>query len=110
MSSLPHWLYFPVIVCGACLDIVSNLLLKKSHGFTHKRSGSLAIALMLGAMSCLALAAKGLPLAVAYAVWTSFGVLGTALLGWRLFGQKLRASAWCGIALLIIGIALLYGG
>ncbi len=110
MNDLPGWFLLIVILCGAAFDVSSNVLLKKSSGFTDKKYGISAILLMLLAMTCLVIAIKGLPLAVAYAIWTSAGVLGTALLGWRLFGQKLRLPAWIGMAMLVYGIVLLYKG
>ena len=47
-------------------------------------------------------------LAVAYAMWGSFGILGTSLGGWLFFSQKLRPCAFAGMALLMTGMALLH--
>lgn len=47
-------------------------------------------------------------LAVAYALWGSFGILGTSLGGWLFFKQKLRPSAFAGMCLLIAGVLLLH--
>jgi spermidine export protein MdtI len=41
-------------------------------------------------------------------MWGGFGVLGTSLGGWILLRQKLRASAFAGIILLVCGMALLH--
>ena len=47
-------------------------------------------------------------LAVAYAMWGGFGVLGTSVGGWVLLRQKLNPSAFAGIALLVCGMVLLH--
>jgi spermidine export protein MdtI len=41
-------------------------------------------------------------------MWGGFGILGTSLGGWVLFGQKMAPSAWAGIALLTCGLAMLH--
>ena len=110
MNALPAWVYLLQGIWGACFDIASNIVLKKSQGFTDRKRGIIGIAMMLTGMSLSALAMKGLPLAVVYALWMAFGVLGTALLGWRMFGQKLHLRAWLGIVMLVAGIVLLYSG
>ena len=47
-------------------------------------------------------------LAVAYAMWGGFGILGTSVGGWILFGQRLRPAAWLGMVLLIGGMVVLH--
>ena len=60
------------------------------------------------AFYCLSLAVRHMDLAVAYAMWGSFGILGTSLGGWLFFSQKLRPCAFAGMALLMTGMALLH--
>ena len=110
MSNMPAWFFLVLVLCGAIFDIAANMTLKKSHGFKLKKFGIGGIALMLTAMTFSAVAMTRLPLAVVYTLWMSFGVLGTALLGWRVFRQKLHASAWAGMLMLVAGIVLIYGG
>ena len=89
MGLAQTWPYLLALLLASGLDIASNLMLKKSQGFTRKTYGLAAMLLMIGALSCLAYIVTGLPLAVAWALWTSLGVLGPALGGWLLFGQKI---------------------
>ncbi len=49
-------------------------------------------------------------LAVAYALWGSFGILGTSLGGWLFFRQRLRPVAFLSMAVLITGMLLLRFG
>lgn len=102
------WPYFMAIVAAAGLDIVANIFLAKSQGFKYIVYGVAAVVLVLLAFTCLAFAVRGMDLAVAYAMWGAFGILGTSLGGWLMFNQKIRGTAWLGIAVLIGGITLLH--
>jgi spermidine export protein MdtI len=92
---------------AAVLDIIANLLLAHSQGFRRRGLGLLALLLVGMAFWVLSIAVRDLDLAVAYALWGCFGILGTSLSGWVLFGQKMRISAFIGMALLLCGIILL---
>ena len=107
MPLIESWPYFLGITLGICIDVLANMALKKSQGFTDKKYTSATIALIVCVSACIAFAAGGFSMALFYALWTALGVLGTALGGWLLFGQRLRPSAWLGIALLTGGIALM---
>ena len=110
MGIAAGWSYLGAILAAAGLDIVANLMLTKSDGFKKLLYGAGAVALVLMAFSCLAYAVHGMDLAVAYALWGAFGILGTSLGGWMLFGQKMRPAAWLGILVLVGGIAMLHFG
>ena len=97
-----------LVVLAATLDVLANLLLAKSGGFRRRWLGFFSLALVGLAFYCLSLAVRHMDLAVAYAMWGGFGVLGTSLGGWILLRQKLRASAFVGIILLVCGMALLH--
>lgn len=59
------------------------------------------------AFTALSLAlAEGMPLGVAYGLWTAIGVALTAVLGRLLFGERLTATMGLGIALIAGGVLL----
>lgn len=96
------------VIVAAALDIVANILLAKSDGFRRRVMGVLALLMVGLAFVALSLAVRHMDLAVAYALWGGFGILGTSLGGWAVFGQRLRPSAWLGMTLLIGGMVLLH--
>ena len=96
------------VVAAAALDVAANLMLAKSDGFKRKLWGFGALLGVGLAFSCLAYAVRELDLAVAYGMWGGFGILGTSLGGWFFFGQRLKTSAWLGMALLIGGMLVLH--
>lgn len=108
MSFVQTLPYLIAIIIAAVLDIFANMFIVKSEGFARKKYGFGAVFLVALAFTCLAYAVRGMDLAVAYAMWGAFGILGTSLGGWILFGQKIRPAAWAGIAILICGISILH--
>lgn len=105
--SFINW-YILAVLLSALLDTGANLLLARSEGFKRRMLGFLALAMVGLAFVVLSFAVRGLDLAVAYAMWGGFGILGTSLGGWLLFGQKIKACGWAGMVLLIGGMALLH--
>lgn len=102
------WTFVAAVIVAAALEVAANLMLSKSEGFARVRFGIFALCLVGLAFTCLAYAVRGMDLAVAYALWGGFGILGTSLGGWVLLGQRLHRSAWAGMAMLIGGMALLH--
>ncbi|NDD71193.1 QacE family quaternary ammonium compound efflux SMR transporter, partial [bacterium] len=50
---------------------------------------------------------KEIPIGTAYAVWTSIGAVGTFTIGVLVFGDPNIAIRWVGVALIVLGVALL---
>ena len=110
MSGFASWTFITAVILAAGLEIAANFLLSKSAGFSRLRFGFGALAMVGLAFTCLAYAVRGMDLAAAYALWGGFGILGTSIGGWALLGQRLRLSAWAGMALLIAGMGFLHLG
>ncbi|TIC82651.1 multidrug efflux SMR transporter [Nocardioides sp. GY 10127] len=51
--------------------------------------------------------AEGVPLGVAYAIWTAAGVALTALLARVIYGESLTGRAVLGLAVMVAGVALI---
>ncbi len=98
------WLYLAVAILA---EVVATSALKAAEGFT--RPGPTAVvAVGYGiAFYFLSLALRGMPIGVAYAVWSGVGIVLISLIGWRLYGQVLDAPALAGIALIVAGVLVL---
>lgn len=105
---MANWLALALVLLAAFLDIFANIFLAASRGFRRVWLGVLAYLCVGAAFYCLSLAVKTMDLAVAYATWGAFGIIGTSLGGWIVFRQKLNIYAWLGMIVLVLGIFLLH--
>jgi spermidine export protein MdtI len=89
------------------LEVVANIFLKLSEGFTHKKYMVLSFIFILAAFTALRFAIEEIPLSVAYAVWGGIGLVFNAMIGIFLFKEYLRLWAWFGILLILMGVFIL---
>lgn len=98
-----------LLVVAAGMDVLANVLLKRSDGFRRLLPGLAALALVLGAFALLGLALQAVPLGAAYAIWGGLGIVGAALLSRRLEGVTFSPAAWLGLALILGSVVLMNG-
>lgn len=96
-----HWL---VLLCAAALEIAWAVGLKFTHGFTRLWPSVGVVSAAIGSVALLAVAARGLPIGTAYAVWTGIGAAGTAIGGILLFGEAASVARLCCIGLIVSGV------
>ena len=56
----------------------------------------------------LSLALRTVPLGVAYATWSGFGIVNIAIVGWFVFGQRLDLAGVVGLGLVCAGIVVMH--
>ncbi len=97
------------LLLGAAIfaEVVATVSLKATAGFTRLWPIVLVVAGYAIAFWLLSLSLERLPLALVYSVWAGFGMVGTAIVGWWLFGERLDMSAVAGIALIAAGVFVL---
>lgn len=98
---------FVLLIVAAGLDIVANLMMKKSDGFRHKAYGLGGIAAVCIAFGLLSKVAQVMDLAVAYALWGALAIFGTVISARILFGQKINRLGWLGITLILASVYIL---
>lgn len=96
-----HW---TLLLIAAALEIVWAVGLKYVDGFTRLWPSVGVIAAMIASMGLLALAARGLPIGTAYAIWTGIGAAGTVIGGITLFGESASPGRLACIALILVGV------
>lgn len=96
-----HWF---LLLIAAVLEIVWAVGLKYTDGFTRPGPSIGVIAAMIASLGLLALAARGLPIGTAYAVWTGIGAAGTALAGIILFDESASAARLTCLVLIVAGV------
>jgi quaternary ammonium compound-resistance protein SugE len=96
-----HW---TLLFVAAAFEVVWATGLKSTEGFTRVGPSIGVGAAMVVSMGLLALAARGLPIGTAYAVWTGFGAAGTALAGIVLFNESASLARLACLGLIVGGV------
>ena len=96
------------LILSSLFEIIWVNLLKASVQANHKLSLlAIVVVTMVLSFYFLAAAVKTLPLTFTYAVWTSSGLVGTALLQHLIFQNHLSFQSWLALALIVLGLFLL---
>ncbi|MCR5217580.1 multidrug efflux SMR transporter [Treponema sp.] len=94
-----------MLALAGILEVTWACAMKYSQGFTKVIPSVITAAGYIASAVFLSLALKKLPLGTAYAMWTGFGIIGTTILGYYLFGEKLSLYHIACIFLIVAGIA-----
>jgi small multidrug resistance pump len=103
---------YAILSCAIAAELFATLCLRASSGFSKPLPavGSvLGYALSFWLLSIVLV--RGMPVGVAYAIWSAVGVATVALLAWWLFGEGLNVVQGVGLVLILVGVvALELGG
>lgn len=96
------------LLLGAIVaEVAGTLGMRASDGFRRRRWIVPVALLYLLAFSLLGLVlATGMPVGVAYGIWTAVGVAATAVLAHRIWGDPLSGLMALGIAFVVGGVLL----
>ena len=99
------YLYLAAAIVG---EIAATVSLKLSEGFSRLWPSVVVVVGYAVAFTALSRALKlGMPVGVAYAVWSAVGVAAVAIIGWRFLGETLNPTMVIGLALIIGGVVTL---
>ncbi|WP_407360912.1 DMT family transporter [Microbacterium sp. LBN7] len=103
------WLLLALAIAS---EVTATLSLRASEGLRRKRWIPVIVVGYLAAFTLLgAILAMGMPVGVAYGVWAAAGVALTAVLGRVIFKDHFSAMMAIGVALIVVGVALIeFGG
>jgi small multidrug resistance pump len=98
------YLYLAIaIVC----ELAATGMLKKTDGFRRLWPTVAAIVGYACGYGALALALRGMPVGIAYALWTGIGVIAMPIIGWRYYHQRIDRFAVVGMALILSGVLVI---
>lgn len=89
------------IVC----EVAGTAALQASEQFTRPKPLILTVIGYAAAFYFLSLTLKGMPVGIAYAIWSGLGVVLIALIGLVWFGQRLDSPAVIGLGMIVAGVA-----
>jgi small multidrug resistance pump len=99
------YLYLAAAIVG---EIAATVSLKLSEGFSRLWPSVVVVVGYAIAFTALSRALKlGMPVGVAYAVWSAIGVAAVAIIGWKFLGETLNPTMVIGLALIIGGVVTL---
>jgi small multidrug resistance pump len=100
-----------LLAIAIAAEVVATVSLRLSEGFTKLVPSILVVVGYLGAFTVLAFVLKrGLPVAVAYAIWSAAGVALVATIGALFMDERLTAVQVAGLVLVIGGVVALEAG
>lgn len=100
-----------LLVAGAIVsEVIATLSLRASHGLTRLGPTALVVIGYGAAFVMLAQALKTLNVGPVYAIWSGVGTVGAFLGGVVLFDEPVKPATLIGIALVIIGVVVMYLG
>jgi small multidrug resistance pump len=98
------------VLLGAAIaaEVAGSLSLKYTRGFSDPWTTVWVVACYVVAIFLLAqVLSRGMPVAVAYAVWSAVGITVVAALGAVLLGESLTWPQVVGITLIVVGVVAL---
>jgi small multidrug resistance pump len=100
------YLYLAIAIVS---EVIGTAALKASNEFTVLVPSLIVVAGYATAFFFLSLTLRTMPVGIAYALWSGFGIVLISMVAWILFKQSLDAPALIGIGLIIAGVVLING-
>lgn len=98
---------WPPLLIAIALEVTATLSLRAAEGFTHP---FWLIPVVIGYSGSLWLLSvvldRGMPVGVAYGIWSAIGVVLTAVMGTVLFDELLGTVQIIGIGAIVVGVLL----
>ncbi|WGX96647.1 multidrug efflux SMR transporter [Nocardioides sp. L-11A] len=97
-----------LLAAAIAAEVAATMSLKKSQGFTQPVATTVVVVCYALAFFLLAqVLNRGVPVAVAYAVWSAVGIIAVAGIGAAFLGERLSGVQVAGIALIVGGVIAL---
>ena len=102
------WFFHYLFLAAAILcETIATSFLKKTEQFT-KPIPTLIFAIgMVTSFYLLSHAIKGVPLGIAYAIWSGVGIILIASIGYFVYKQTLDLPAIIGLSFIIVGVVII---
>lgn len=95
------------LLLAVVFEVMATSLVKLSDGFTNLLPTAALLVFYGISFYLMSLAVKVIPIGIAYAVWSGFGIIIISLIGLAFFKQHLDLPAVCGIALILVGVLVI---
>lgn len=107
MPARPASSAWPPLLLAIGLEVTATLSLRAAEGFTYPLWLIPVVFGYSGSLWLLSVVLdRGMPVGVAYGVWSAIGVVLTAVLGSLLFGELLGPVQIVGVGVIVVGVLL----
>lgn len=98
---------YVTLLLAVSLEVMATSLLPQTRQFTKAVPTIIMLCLYGGAFFFLSQALKTLPVGIAYAIWSGFGIVLISMIGWIWLKQSLDLAAVIGIGLILAGVLVI---
>ncbi|GAA2629410.1 multidrug resistance protein Mmr [Paractinoplanes durhamensis] len=95
------------LLAAIAAEIVATSLMKSTEGFTRLWPTVACIAGYAFSLVALSQAVKGVPVGVAYALWSALGTAAIVAIGAAFLGEPITLIKVAGVSLIIAGVVTL---
>ncbi|MFA5951962.1 MAG: multidrug efflux SMR transporter [Hyphomicrobium sp.] len=99
-----EWIYLYVAIAA---EVIATSALKASGSFTRLEPSIFAVVGYRYAFYLRTRASQKIPLGVAYAIWSVFGIVLVALIGAVRYRERLDLPAQVGIGMIVAGVLVI---
>ena len=99
-----HYFYLTLAIIT---ETVGTSAIQASQQFTRLVPSLIVLVGYAASFYFMALTLKVMPIGIVYAIWSGFGIVLIAAIGFVVYGQKLDIPAVLGILLIVIGIVVI---
>lgn len=95
------------LICAILFEVIGTSFLKKTEQFSKPIPTLIFIISMMASFYMLSHALKGIPIGIAYAIWSAFGIVLISLIGYFVYRQNLDLPAIIGIIFIMVGVVII---
>lgn len=92
------------LILGGLAEVCMVYALNKSEGFKNKLWSLLVIIFTICSLTCLSIAMNHIDMGIAYSIWVGLGSVGSIILGFFVFKEKLTLQQICFMILIIVAV------
>lgn len=95
------------LICAILFEVIGTSFLKKTEQFSKPIPTLIFIISMMASFYMLSHALKGIPIGIAYAIWSAFGIVLISLIGYFVYQQNLDLPAIIGVIFIMVGVVII---
>ncbi|WP_299356701.1 SMR family transporter [uncultured Shimia sp.] len=99
---------FMFLIAAVLFETIGTSALQASQQFTRLWPALTVVVAYAISFYLMGLTLKYIPVGITYAIWSGFGIVFIAIIGYFVFHQKLDLPAVMGMGLIIVGILIIH--